>query len=276
MILKKLCISLPKRSMIASLSLMLCGIGSAAEPAWSGKVKPFAKGGFPEIKPITLNYSMSWNGTINSGRATMVVGKEHKNAKSLFLMQAYGRSTGVAGAAFPFSFVYNSFTRKGTNQPIVFISKETERNEVTHVKNTYRKDKVQHTREDKTLAGKVTKKREHEFKQRNLHDPLSAMLYLRGQPLKNGDVVHMALHPFRSPQYARVTVLGREEHRGYPCIKLDLKIENVDEKTKQLEPYKKLKKATLWISDDADRILVELRSKVFIGDVRMVLKERSR
>ena len=74
MILKKLCVSLPKRSMITCLSLMLCGMSTAAEPGWSGKVKPFAKGGFPEIKPITLNYSMSWNGTINSGRATMVVG----------------------------------------------------------------------------------------------------------------------------------------------------------------------------------------------------------
>ncbi len=276
MISNKLCVSLTKRSVITCLSLMVCGMSSAAEPRWSSKVKPFAKSEFPEIRPITLNYSMSWNGTINSGRVTMVLGKEHKNAKSLFLMQAYGRSTGVAGAAFPYSFVYNSFTRKGTNQPIVFISQETDRNEVTHVKNTHHIDKVKHTRVDKTLAGKVTKKREHEFRHRNLHDPLSAMLYLRGQPLKNGDVVHLALHPFRSPQYAKVTVLGREEHRGFPCIKLDLKIENIDKKTKQLEPYKKLKKATLWISDDLDRILVELRSKVFIGDVRMVLTERAR
>jgi len=261
---------------VACLWILFCGSVGAAEPAWSGKVKPFSKGKYPELRPVTLNYSMSWNGTINSGRATMVIGKKHSNSKNLSLMQVYGRSTGVAGAAFPFSFVYNSFTRKGTNQPLVFISQETERREVTHVKNTYRKSKVEHTREEKNVAGKVTRKREHEFNQHNLHDPLSAMLYLRGQALKNGDEVHLALHPFRSPQYARVKVLGREQHRGYPCIKLDLKIENVDKTSKELEPYKKLKKATLWISDDADRILVELRSKVFIGSVRMVLTGKSR
>jgi hypothetical protein len=29
--------------------------------------------------------------------------------------------------------------------------------------------------------------------------------------------------------------------------------------------------ATLWLSDDADRVIVELRAAVFIGDVRAVL-----
>jgi hypothetical protein len=42
-----------------------------------------------------------------------------------------------------------------------------------------------------------------------------------------------------------------------------------------LKSYNKLKKATLWISDDADRIMIELRSEVFIGDVRAVLIKQS-
>jgi hypothetical protein len=32
-----------------------------------------------------------------------------------------------------------------------------------------------------------------------------------------------------------------------------------------------MKSTTLWLSDDANRIPVELRSEVFIGDVRMTL-----
>ncbi len=42
-----------------------------------------------------------------------------------------------------------------------------------------------------------------------------------------------------------------------------------------LKIYTKLKKTTLWISDDVDRIMVELRTQVFIGDVRAVLKKQS-
>jgi hypothetical protein len=46
----------------------------------------------------------------------------------------------------------------------------------------------------------------------------------------------------------------------------------IDRKTLELRPYKKLKKdATLWLSDDADRIPVELRATAFIGDVRATL-----
>ncbi|MFK7911261.1 MAG: DUF3108 domain-containing protein [Akkermansiaceae bacterium] len=255
---------------------MAMGSSSYAEQEWQGKIQPFTKGVHPEIRPVTLTYKMSWNGTINSGRATMVMGKPHKNSKKLFLMQAYGRSTGAAGALFPFSFVYNSFTKKGTYQPLVFISKETDHREVTEIKNIYRKSEVEHTRKDTRKSDGKVKERGHKFSQENLHDPLSGMLYIRGRALKNGDTVRLALHPFKSAQYAEVKVLGREQHLGYPCIKLDLKIKNIDRKTQQLKAYDKLKKATLWISDDKDRILIELRSKVFIGDVRMVLTGRSR
>ena len=268
-----------KSSLLVVHLLVFSGPIAAAEPdgqEWQKKVKGFSKGIHPEIRPLTLTYKMSWNGAIESGRATIVSGKPHKNSKKLFLMQAFGRSTGAAGALFPFSFVYNSFTQKGSNRPLVFVSRETDHSEVTDIKNIYRKDKVEHTRKDTRKSNGKEKKRGHAFSQRNLHDPLSAMLYLRARSLKNGDVVHMALHPFRSPQYAQITVLGREKHRGYSCIKLDLKINNIDKDTKNLKPYKKMKKATLWISDDADRILVELRSKVFIGDVRMVLTGRDR
>ena len=41
-----------------------------------------------------------------------------------------------------------------------------------------------------------------------------------------------------------------------------------------LKPYKKMKTSTLWISDDEDRIPLELRVDAFIGDVRMTLTEQ--
>jgi hypothetical protein len=36
-----------------------------------------------------------------------------------------------------------------------------------------------------------------------------------------------------------------------------------------------MKSATLWLSDDANRLPLELRAEVFIGDVRMTLKSWS-
>ncbi len=256
------------------LALMAPTLVEGADPAWKSEVKLFTKGTQPEIKPMSLVYTMSWNGKLNSGHATMVFDKKHKQQKKIFLAQAYGRSTGVAGALFPFNFVYSSFMQRGSYKPLVFVSQETDKSEKVVTKNQYRENRVIHERTITQKSDGKVEKSAHTFAQRNMHDTLSAILYIRGRKLNNGDVLKLALHPFKSAQYAQVTVLGRENHAGYKCIKLDLKIKKIDMKTQQLKAYKKLKKATLWISDDSDRILIELRSKVFIGDVRMVLTER--
>ena len=261
-------------------TLLSCTIASfssiaSAEPAWKKTIPAFSAGKQPALKPQKLDYVMSWNGKLNSGRLTMIFDKEGAHYKDLYVSQAYGRSTGLASLLFPFVFNYTSFTKPGTYEPVVFVSEETDKEDTTRIENKYQKSSTSHSRTitDKKTS-KVEKKPKKVFKQRNTHDPLSAMLYLRGRELKNGQVVNLCLFPFRSAQYAQVTVLGREKHNGYACIKLDLRIRNVDYDTHELKEYKKLKKATIWITDDEDRILVELRSKVFIGDVRTVLKKR--
>jgi len=68
-----------------------------------------------------------------------------------------------------------------------------------------------------------------------------------------------------------VTVLGREKHLGHNCIKLDFKMSKIRHDF-TLKNYDKMKSATMWITDNSDRVMVELRSEVFIGDVRVTLK----
>jgi len=65
-------------------------------------------------------------------------------------------------------------------------------------------------------------------------------------------------------------VLGREKIAvragGYNAIKLDLKLQRVDQKL-QLEPYRKLRRATLWVGDDTDRILLRIEAQIFVGTI---------
>ena len=261
------------RITVTMCALLFCS-SVHAEPAWKKTIPAFTASKHSELKPQKLDYVMSWNGTLNSGYVTMIFGEKDDRYKDLYLAQAYGRSTGLAGTLFPFSFSYASFMKPKSYQPLMFNSLESDKEGKVSIKNSYKKLSVAHTRKVTSKKGKTVKKAGKGFRQRNVHDPLSAMLYIRGRELKNGSVINVCLFPFKSAQYARVTVLGREKHNGYLCIKLDLKIQNIDLDTHQLKTYKKLKKATMWITDDADRILVELRSKVFIGDVRTVLKKR--
>ena len=81
--------------------------------------------------------------------------------------------------------------------------------------------------------------------------------------------------PFKTPYLCRVTHLGNEVRSARRTVKYDLKLQKIDKETLELKTYDKLKSFVIWVSDDAERIPLEFRSKVFVGDVRAVLTSKS-
>lgn len=264
--IKKLCI------------LTIVGISTLttqAAPEWQRKVGAFKNGSHEKLPATRLVYNLSWKGVLKSGTMSFDFNKTDKRYPGALISQASGRSTGAAYAIYPYTFTMTSFMKGKDNKPILFVANEKDGKEKVYTKNKYTaKGTTHYSLTDITKTGKK-EERNHLFKYGNVHDPLSAILYIRKQPLKNGDKVNLCLHPFASPMYAEITVLGRENHRGRACIKMDVKLHKIDTFKLGLKDYKKLKKATLWISDDKDRVMVELRSKVFIGDVRAVLQSQT-
>jgi len=65
-------------------------------------------------------------------------------------------------------------------------------------------------------------------------------------------------------------VVGREKIsvRGgsYNALKVDLHLNRIG-KHFELEPHRKFRHATIWVSDDADRILLRIEAQVFVGTV---------
>ena len=96
------------------------------------------------------------------------------------------------------------------------------------------------------------------------------MLYLRSQPLKERAVYRVVAYPATNAYLATVTVVGREKisvHAGnYNAIKLDLQLKRIG-KQRQLEPHRKFRRATIWVSDDAERLLLRIEAQVFVGTV---------
>jgi hypothetical protein len=86
-----------------------------------------------------------------------------------------------------------------------------------------------------------------EFKFSPVHDLHSALLFIRSQPLKDGDVIRFAVYPAAQPYLADVTVAGHESikvaGKRWPAIKLDLKLQKI-EKDLTLAPHQKFKRAT--------------------------------
>lgn len=263
-------------AIVTSLSILGLGSIAQADTSWMQKIKPFKNGPHPKLKPTRLKYDLSWKGTVKAGEITFDFNKKDNRYKDLDISQAYGRSQYAAYAVFPYQFSMTSFAKSTTQKPLMFIADEKDKREKVKTSNTFKKNGVIHTSTKNKYIHNTTKKREHTFSYANSHDPMSAIQYIRRQTLKNGEKIYLCLHPFNSPMFSEVTVLGREKHNGRACIKLDVKLQKIDKKTMHLKSYDKLKKATLWISDDTNRIMVELRSEVFIGDVRAVLKSQSK
>ena len=49
-------------------------------------------------------------------------------------------------------------------------------------------------------------------------------------------------------------------------IKLDLQLKRIG-KHLELEPHRKFRRATIWVSDDAERLLVRIEAQIFVGTV---------
>jgi uncharacterized protein DUF3108 len=115
--------------------------------------------------------------------------------------------------------------------------------------------------------GTGTKIRRFEFP--HLFDLQSALLYLRSQPLPERSVQRIVVYPATSPYLATVTVLGRERVTvpagTFNAIKFDLQLNRI--KDGQLQPHRKFRRATAWLSDDQDRVLLKIEAQVFVGTV---------
>jgi hypothetical protein len=108
------------------------------------------------------------------------------------------------------------------------------------------------------------------FEAPDLFDLYSALLYLRSQPLQDRSVQRIVVYPATSAYLATVTVIGHERFAGltgaYNAIKLDLQLSKIGKK-RQLEPHRKFRRATVWLSDDPDRLLLKIQAQVFVGTV---------
>ena len=93
---------------------------------------------------------------------------------------------------------------------------------------------------------------------------------MRSQPLRDRSVYRIAVYAATNAYLATVTVGGHEKisvHAGtYNAIKLDLQLKRIG-KHLELEPHRKFRRATIWVSDDAERLLVRIEAQIFVGTV---------
>jgi hypothetical protein len=236
---------------------------SALAENWESTLSRDPAGNFPELRPLRATYRFGWSGL------TAATGDVHftKSPENKFQLEATGRTIGFVRALWKLDVNYRAIATAETLRPIETEQIESYRSKkiVTHL--TFTNNGVTRARtEDKGSAEAKTR----QFNFPNLFDLFSAMLYLRSQPLRDRSVYRVVAYPATNAYLATVAVVGREKisvHAGsYSAIKLDLQLKRIG-KHRQLEPHRKFRRATIWVSDDAERLLLRIEAQIFVGTV---------
>jgi hypothetical protein len=250
-------------SLAAAIFLSFIAIPSPAAN-WQSTIAKDPPGTFPELRPLRATYHFGWAGL------TAATGDVHftKPSERRFQLDGTGRTTGFVRALWKLDVNYRALADAETVRPIETNQSENYRSKkiITHL--TFTATGVTRARTEGRTGSERTKTREFNFP--NLFDLHSAMLYLRTQPLSDGSVHRIVVYPATSAYLATVTVIGREKiavRAGtYNAIKIDLQLHRLG-KHLELEPHRKFRRATIWVSDDVDRILLRIEAQIFVGTV---------
>ncbi len=225
-------------------------------------------GKFPPLQPLTAHYEFGWSGI----KAAVADTTYTKTKGGLRQLEITGRTTGAARLLWRMDTTASSTCNPVTLHPVKL--QQTEKYS----------SKTLTTTVDFTAEGPATLRiptppdptppKVKRFKFADVHDLHSALLFVRSQPLRNGQTTRLCVFPGNSPYLAEITVQGREKLKvaghEWPAIRCDLKLSSID-KDFALKPHKRFKQATAWISDDDDRLLLKLEAEIFVGHVFLEL-----
>lgn len=264
--------------------LGLCGLGDVmaehlvspvgVTPSWASQLTLKKQGNFPALKPARYTYLVTWKGEVNAGKVVVEYGNPANKKAGMFVVSAKGESTGLAAALYEYRGFFWSEMDERTHVPRLFTGAEDV--EGKHVKHeiSFSGGAVKTNQKTKELDSGKEYENTYEHTLGPIHDLFSGMLWVRSQPLADGDELCFIVQPGDTPYLVRVKVLKREKFGERAAIKLSISMQKIVRETLELKAYKKMKSANLWISDDEERALLEIRASVFIGDVRVTLDHK--
>lgn len=254
-----------KRPQIALALLLNLGwiAVSAAAPAWPSMITKDPPGNFPPLRPLEATYRFGWAG-FTAG--TSQVHFTHP-VSDRFEFKGTGGTIGFVRALWKLDVNHRALADAKTLLPIEMKQIESYRRKKLITQLAFTNIGVKRTRTERPSASPPSTK---QFDFPDLFDMHSAALYLRSQSLSDGSVYRIVVYPATTAYLATLAVVGRETisvHAGsYHAIKIDLHLNKVG-KNLELEPHKKFRRATIWVSDDSDRILLRIEAQIFVGTV---------
>src|SRR5208337_1715183 len=187
--------------------------------------------------------------------------------RTMFEIDATGATSGLARTLFKLDIYQRAIENKITLRPIHFFQEEKYRSETVRTNVDFESNQLTGLREKIPSNYPDMPKI---FKFSPVFDMAGALIWVRSQPLVEGETESIVVWASNAPYLATVTVLGRDTIKvnGHEerAIKLDLKLNGMDNKM-HLKEYKLFKGGRGWLSDDAKRIPLRIEADIFIGYV---------
>ncbi len=222
------------------------------------------RGTFPMLRTAKLHYGFGWSG-FTAAEADATFGQSETGQCKLDLK---ARTVGFVRTLWKMDTKATSDCNPASLRPVKLTQVETYAKKTLTTSVDFSPEGATRMRVRTPADKNPPRARKFDFPE--LHDLNSAFLFIRSQPLAQGDSVKLCVYPATAPYLATVTVLGREKikvaGRKWDAIKADLKLVAVKDNF-TLQPHAKFKKATAWLSDDRDRLLLKVDAEVFVGSV---------
>jgi hypothetical protein len=236
---------------------------AAPPPAWEKTVTTQPRGSFPNPRPIVATYDFGWSGLV-AATANIDFGKSDDRLR----LEGTGGTIGPVRALWKFDTHHRALADATTLRPISMHQVDIFRKKTVTTDVVFKPGALERIRTD-TGTRKPPTPKSFSFAA-GVFDMHSALLYLRSQPLRDGDVYRVVVYPATNAYLTTLTVVGHPTITvgagTYSSIKLDLQLYKIGKK-RELEPHKKFRRASVWVSDDADRLLLRAEASIFIGTV---------
>ncbi len=261
------------RCLIFSLFFILSfSLTPAQSQEWAKDLTLGTAGMHIQVPPCKLTFELGWNNTITAGKATLAV----RDAGNFWRADATAASTGFARTLWKYDCAMTSIMHRADLCAHYLQHTETDSEETCRYRVSFEKKRVVTETLVQPVKG-VPANSTALCPYGPMDDILSVILYVRSLELKDGQKITRVVQPWDKPYLTTFEVLGRETLNfggmKRPCIKLGLQIRKIDRITLALSAYKKMKTATIWVSDDALRVPIEMHASVFIGYMSARLTE---
>lgn len=239
------------------------GAAPADSPDWVSLITTNrGPGKFTPLPSLHLAYRFGWSGLTAARADVHLISK-----RNTYEIEAVGGTVGFSRSLFPLDVNHQALADRSTLRPVHVYQEEKYRSETVRTTINFTPREVTSLRQ--AFPAKDPAK-PRSFDASPAYDLQSALLWIRSQPLGEGEEETLVAYPSNAPYLATVKVLGRERIRvagqDRAAIKVDLKLNAIDKNLK-LKAHKRFKSGRGWLSDDDLRIPLRIEADLFIGYV---------